>query len=261
MGKPGSNGAQLRKARKRDREEEGLLDHCFAVRRAIIRKISFGNRRYIDVVSRCCRRPAGADAWPWRAATTTLPGLSIANIICIAVLSLEYIDAIRVAEIDKIASLLPGGARILEIGAGTGKQAVELQRRGFQVTAIELADSNCAAHRVFPITDYDGRTIPLPHASIDVVFSSNVLEHVPDLARMHQEIRRVLAPALTRIRSRRRLAVARAGYPGRRGRRLCGVKRSESAYRPEVAFDAVAVYQAGWRFSAWGIKRPEVGAI
>jgi ubiquinone/menaquinone biosynthesis C-methylase UbiE len=99
-----------------------------------------------------------------------------------------------VAELEKIASLFPAGARVLEIGAGTGKQALELQRRSFEVSAIELADSNYAANRVFPIKDYDGRSIPLPDASVDVVFSSNVLEHVPDLSRMHAEIRRVLAP-------------------------------------------------------------------
>ena len=98
------------------------------------------------------------------------------------------------AEIDKIAAFFPAGARVLEIGGGTGTQALELQRRGFDVTAIELPDSNYAADRVFPITDYDGRTIPLPDTSIDVVFSSNVLEHLPDLPRMHAEIRRVLAP-------------------------------------------------------------------
>jgi ubiquinone/menaquinone biosynthesis C-methylase UbiE len=111
-----------------------------------------------------------------------------------AVLSLDHLDAIRLAEIDKIVPFLPPGARILDLGAGTGKQALELQRRGFDVTAIEIADSNYATQRVFPITDYDGRTIPLADASIDVVFSSNVLEHVADLARMHAEIRRVLAP-------------------------------------------------------------------
>jgi SAM-dependent methyltransferase len=119
---------------------------------------------------------------------------SVTPSFAFAVLSLEHLDAIRVAEIDKIASILSGGARILELGAGTGKQALELQRRGFNVTAIEVADSGYAAHRVFPITDYDGRTVPLPDSSIDVVFSSNVLEHVPDLPRMHSEIRRVLAP-------------------------------------------------------------------
>ena len=114
-------------------------------------------------------------------------------------LSLDHLDAIRGAEIDKIASFFPAGARVLEIGAGTGKQALELQRRGFEVTAIEIAASNYAAHRVFPIKDYDGRTIPLPDASVDVVFSSNVLEHVADLSRMHAEIRRVLATGGTCI--------------------------------------------------------------
>jgi 2-polyprenyl-3-methyl-5-hydroxy-6-metoxy-1,4-benzoquinol methylase len=117
----------------------------------------------------------------------------------LAVLSLDHLDAVRVKEIDKVASFLPAGARILEIGAGTGKQALELHRRGFEVTAIEIADSNYTPHRVFPIQDYDGRMIPLPDASIDVVFSSNVLEHVPDLSRMHAEIRRVLAPGGTCI--------------------------------------------------------------
>ena len=98
-----------------------------------------------------------------------------------AVLSLDHLDAIRLAEIDKIVPFLPPGARVLDLGAGTGKQALELQRRGFDVTAIEIADSNYATQRVFPITDYDGRTIPLADASVDVVFSSNVLEHVADL--------------------------------------------------------------------------------
>jgi SAM-dependent methyltransferase len=108
--------------------------------------------------------------------------------------SVEHLEAIRVAELDKIASFFAPGARILEIGAGTGRQALELERRGFSVIALEIADSNYAAQRVFPITDYDGRSIPLADASVDVVFSSNVLEHIADLARIHAEIRRVLVP-------------------------------------------------------------------
>jgi len=40
---------------------------------------------------------------------------------------------------------------------------------------FELVEAgDYAAQRVFPIRDYDGRTIPLPDASVDVVFSSNV---------------------------------------------------------------------------------------
>ena len=108
--------------------------------------------------------------------------------------SIDHLDAIRAAEIDRIVPLLAHGGRILDIGAGTGKQALELRRRGFAVTAIELPNSHYAEHRVFPIKDYDGLTIPLPDGSIDVVFSSNLLEHVVELSRIHAEIRRVLAP-------------------------------------------------------------------
>jgi SAM-dependent methyltransferase len=109
--------------------------------------------------------------------------------------SLRHLATIRKAEIERIVAHLAPGARILEIGAGTGEQAADLARRGFQVTAIEMAESGYAGDRIFPITNYDGRTIPLADASVDIVFSSNVLEHVPDLARMHAEIKRVLRPS------------------------------------------------------------------
>lgn len=108
--------------------------------------------------------------------------------------SLEHLSTIRNAEIEAIAPLFPAGSRILEVGAGTGHQALNLQRRGYDVTAIEIAASNYAADRVFPIVDYDGAHIPLPDQSFDIVFSSNVLEHVPNLVQLHTEIRRVLKP-------------------------------------------------------------------
>src|SRR4051794_7005728 len=109
--------------------------------------------------------------------------------------SIEHLDRLRRAEIDVIVGELPRGPlRILEIGAGTGRQAAELARHGFAVEAIEIPDSNYAGQRLFSLTDYDGRHIPFPDASFDVVFSSNVLEHVPDLPQVHREIHRVLKP-------------------------------------------------------------------
>jgi SAM-dependent methyltransferase len=108
--------------------------------------------------------------------------------------SIEQLNVIRAAEIAEIAPHIPPRARVLEIGAGTGQQAFELQRRGFDVTAIEVADSAYANARVFPVIDYDGGRIPFPERSFDVVFSSNALEHVRDLVGLHAEIRRVLKP-------------------------------------------------------------------
>jgi ubiquinone/menaquinone biosynthesis C-methylase UbiE len=109
--------------------------------------------------------------------------------------SVDHLNVLRSNEIENIARhLRPAGARVLEVGAGTGQQAVELTRRGFHIEAIEIPCSNYAQDRMFPIVDFDGRHIPFPDASFDVVFSSNVLEHVPDLVQMHREIKRVLKP-------------------------------------------------------------------
>ena len=109
-------------------------------------------------------------------------------------LSISFLNQLRAAELAHIAACLPPGSRVLEIGAGTGQQARLLADQGFDVSAIEIPISNYSASRIFPITDYDGRTIPFPDASFDAVFSSNVLEHVPDLTNLHREIRRVLKP-------------------------------------------------------------------
>jgi SAM-dependent methyltransferase len=108
--------------------------------------------------------------------------------------SLDLLNRIRAAEIETIVAQFPAGGRVLEIGAGTGRQALEVRRLGFDVEAIELRDSNYNQDRLFPITDYDGRQIPFPDGSFDVVFSSNVLEHVRDLGQLEAEIKRVLRP-------------------------------------------------------------------
>jgi SAM-dependent methyltransferase len=107
---------------------------------------------------------------------------------------LDFLNALRSHERSVIERHLPPGARVLEIGGGTGLQARELSERGFVMTSVDLAGSTYANDRVFPVIDYDGRTLPFAAGAFDVVLSSNVLEHVRDLAGMEREIRRVLAP-------------------------------------------------------------------
>lgn len=106
--------------------------------------------------------------------------------------SLEFVESIRLHELARAVARMPAGSRILEIGAGVGWQARELHRLGFMVEAIDLPDGTYAREKSWPITDYDGVRIPFPDRSFDVVFSSNVLEHIPHLEGFQAEIHRVL---------------------------------------------------------------------
>lgn len=108
--------------------------------------------------------------------------------------SIVFLHQIRRHEIAFVERHLPNGVRILEIGGGTGFQAKLLAEHGYDVASIDIPQSNYAEERVFPVLDYDGATIPFPDDSFDVVFSSNVLEHVRDRRRLYDEIERVLRP-------------------------------------------------------------------
>jgi ubiquinone/menaquinone biosynthesis C-methylase UbiE len=109
--------------------------------------------------------------------------------------NLEFLHVIREYEFARIAPHLQPGARVLEIGGGTGYQARRLQEAGFDVASIDLAHGTYASSELeFPVLPYDGRHFPFPDASFDIVFSSNVLEHIPDLAQTHRETVRVLRP-------------------------------------------------------------------
>lgn len=108
--------------------------------------------------------------------------------------SIAFLDQLRAAELEIVLPELRPGSRLLEFGAGTGTQARALAERGMDVVAIDLAVSGYAQDRVFPVIDYDGRTIPLENQSIDLIFSSNVLEHVEDFPRIAEEFRRITRP-------------------------------------------------------------------
>jgi SAM-dependent methyltransferase len=82
---------------------------------------------------------------------------------------------------------------MLEIGAGTGQQAKSIENEGYAVVAIDLPSSYYRDDRIYDVVEYDGRTIPMPDRAADVVFSSNVLEHVLEIDTFLDETNRVMA--------------------------------------------------------------------
>jgi SAM-dependent methyltransferase len=110
------------------------------------------------------------------------------------VFNVEFLHVIREFEYSKIITRFTVGAHILEIGGGTGYQAKRLVEDGYVVDSIDIPDSNYAGQHEFPVRPYDGKNIPFPDGSFDVVFSSNVLEHVTDLPYLQAEMKRVLKP-------------------------------------------------------------------
>ena len=108
--------------------------------------------------------------------------------------SIAFLNEIRAAELREAARFIPPRSRVLEIGGGTGLQARLLQEMGHSVECIDVPGSLYGQHRVFEVREFDGATIPFGAAEFDLVFSSNVLEHVIDLPRLLAETRRVLKP-------------------------------------------------------------------
>jgi SAM-dependent methyltransferase len=109
-------------------------------------------------------------------------------------MDLDFVQAIRMYELEQIRALFPPGSTVLEIGAGAGWQAKVLAEGGCEVSAIDIAGSRYSDKQIWPVQEYDGQHIPFPPATFDLVFSSNVLEHIPHLVPFQNEIKRVLKP-------------------------------------------------------------------
>lgn len=104
----------------------------------------------------------------------------------------KHLENIRLYELNLVMNDLNKKDSILEIGAGAGWQAKALSDNGYSVSAIDVENTNYKEEQIYSVIDYDGYTIPFDDNSFDIVFSSNVLEHIPHIVEFQEEIRRVL---------------------------------------------------------------------
>jgi ubiquinone/menaquinone biosynthesis C-methylase UbiE len=102
---------------------------------------------------------------------------------------------------DHILALCGGAppATVLEVGCGDGAVLAELSRRDFgeELSGVEISASGVAAvkerriPRLVSLTQFDGYSLPFSDRSVDLVYSTHVLEHVEHERLFLRELARV----------------------------------------------------------------------
>ena len=115
----------------------------------------------------------------------------------------EYRDGLgkerwKLAERQAFRDRLAPGARLLEIGPGTGQDSLHFQQEGFGVVAADLSAAMVERCRAKGIEAHvmDFLHLDFPAGSFDAVFAMNCLLHVPnhDLPAVLAAVRAILRP-------------------------------------------------------------------
>lgn len=94
------------------------------------------------------------------------------------------------------------GKRVLEVGAGSGRDSIELARRGALVTVIDYVPSSLSvvaanaesAGVSLDLVCGDATNMPFLEGTFDIVFHQGLMEHFRDPNPLLQDNRRVLKP-------------------------------------------------------------------
>lgn len=158
-----------------------------------------------------------------------------------------------------LAEVRPG-LRLLDLGCGDGALAAAARAAGADVVGADIAQGALdRAAALDPGLELrlapPHGPLPLEDGSVDVVWSSEVIEHVADTARWLSEVRRVLAPGgrlllTTPFHGRLSLAVTALTGPERhfdpQGQHLrFYTRRSLAGLLAEFGFDEIEVRAAG----------------
>ena len=97
---------------------------------------------------------------------------------------------------DHIAAMIPAATRtVLDVGCGDGSLATLIMRRRPELRIVGL-EVRARPMTAIPVTEFDGRSIPLESASQDVVMMVDVLHHAEDGQLLLREAARVASKAV-----------------------------------------------------------------
>ena len=156
-----------------------------------------------------------------------------------------------------LATEVRAGDRVLDLGCGTGEFTALLAQKGADVVGAEVAEAALARARArhpdisFRLVTIEG-PLPFGDSAFDLLWASEVIEHIADTARWLSEVRRVLAPGgrlLLTTPSHGRLRLALGGaerFSEPLGDHLhLYTRRSMQRLLDEFGFEPVEVRRAG----------------
>jgi SAM-dependent methyltransferase len=109
----------------------------------------------------------------------------------------RFYSMLSADSVDRLAALTDlAGRVVIDVGGGPGYFRDDFTRRGATYIVIDPdLDELSIRGRPPPMcVQGDGMLLPLRTGSVDICFSSNALEHVPDPERLAQEMLRVTRP-------------------------------------------------------------------
>lgn len=93
---------------------------------------------------------------------------------------------------------LGAGARVADLGCGSGVFTELLRRRGYSAVGIDispkLVEVGCAKYPGLDLREGDAENLPFESGSLDGVLLSGLVHHFPDPRRLAAEVYRVLKP-------------------------------------------------------------------
>ena len=111
--------------------------------------------------------------------------------------SLDALHEIRSRELSAVFAKhgkLFDKSDVLEIGTGPGFQLEMIQRIARMAVGVDIPSSEYRTNDLANVVIFDGAKLPFADQSFDLIYSSNVMEHVIHEPLLHREMQRVLRP-------------------------------------------------------------------